>query len=191
MASVRCDVFQPPCDAKPVCLFANAGVMRGHLDHLGWKHIVANAVTPTFAAADIDQRGYCPFRRSTPWSLRSPPSERLRWGILPAPLARSSSDTLAVGSGAVPSRHPDLMVRLRLMCEFTATPRNSRASAPARAKTERADFPVHDSGGAGRPPAAFIRAKRGFRVSTTTAPRSEIAAKLLIEKRPKFRDFSE
>ena len=59
MAAVRCDVFEHGSVSKPRYLIANAGELRGHLDGVGWKHVVANAVTPTFAVKEIDRRGYC------------------------------------------------------------------------------------------------------------------------------------
>ena len=56
MAAVRCDMFKHKADADTF-IIANIGVLRGHLDHLGWEH-VASGVTPTFAMKSIDERGY-------------------------------------------------------------------------------------------------------------------------------------
>jgi hypothetical protein len=58
MASIRCDAFRHRTAAKPTYLFANAGVMRGHLDRIGWDDVVANAATPRFVVRDIDRKGY-------------------------------------------------------------------------------------------------------------------------------------
>jgi hypothetical protein len=60
MISFRCDVFRHNGHAvEPRYLFANAGVMRGHLRHPDWEMVVANAVTPVFAKRDIEQQGFC------------------------------------------------------------------------------------------------------------------------------------
>jgi hypothetical protein len=56
MAAVRCDLFKHKTAPKTY-LFANIGVMRGHLDHLGWEHI-ATGVTPRFTVKSIDEHGY-------------------------------------------------------------------------------------------------------------------------------------
>lgn len=56
MASIYCDVFKHR-NASETYLFANIGVMRGHLDHLGWEY-VATGVTPKFAMNSIDKFGY-------------------------------------------------------------------------------------------------------------------------------------
>ena len=59
MAHVRCDVWERDAKSKPRYQITNAGVFRGHLEPLGWTLVLANWVTPKFAAKDIDERGYC------------------------------------------------------------------------------------------------------------------------------------
>jgi hypothetical protein len=58
MAQARCDVFQHGSISKPMVMFTNAGIFRGHLDRKAWKQIGWDLMMAPFAVADIDRKGY-------------------------------------------------------------------------------------------------------------------------------------
>lgn len=57
MAHARCDVFQHMSIEKPMVIFANAGVLRGHLPTT-WHLIASDLLMAPFAVASIDHCGY-------------------------------------------------------------------------------------------------------------------------------------
>ena len=59
MAHARCDVFQHMSLTKPMVIFANAGVLRGHLPET-WNLIASDLPMAPFAEASIDRCGYYP-----------------------------------------------------------------------------------------------------------------------------------
>jgi hypothetical protein len=63
MAHARCDVFQHMSITKPIVIFANAGVLRGHLPKT-WNLICSDLPMAPFAAGSIDAKGYYTLRWS-------------------------------------------------------------------------------------------------------------------------------
>lgn len=57
MAHARCDVYQHMSVWKPMVIFTNAGVFRGHLPK-SWKMICSDLPMAPFAVSSIDHKGY-------------------------------------------------------------------------------------------------------------------------------------
>ncbi len=57
MAHARCDIFQHMSIEKPMVIFANSGVLRGHLPKT-WNLIASDLPMAPFAVASIDYCGY-------------------------------------------------------------------------------------------------------------------------------------
>jgi hypothetical protein len=60
MAANYCDMFRH--ESGNVFLLANSGVMRGHLEHVGWELVARHRPMPLFPRKDIDKDGYALWR---------------------------------------------------------------------------------------------------------------------------------
>jgi hypothetical protein len=74
---------------KPIVIFANAGVLRGHLPKT-WNLIAADLPMAPFAEASIDHRGYYPVGWST--AEASEAIGELKTDVGGAPSASNVSD---------------------------------------------------------------------------------------------------
>ena len=62
MAANYCDMFKHK--SGNLFLIANSGVMRGHLEHVGWELVSRHRPMPLFPRKDIDKQGYALWQSS-------------------------------------------------------------------------------------------------------------------------------